>query len=148
MIPALIPLERISEADFAENLKKIKSLFDELNCKVIFQTYYSPCPLLLGEEGAEWVNNFYEYMEIVRKVADETGAGLIDQLKHWEPFRLAYPEKYRALLQDGFHVNRLGNMVMGFYIAQKFGWQLAGDNEDDFWQVAKEAADLMNQLEK
>ena len=124
------PHNNLSEDEFGANLKELHRRFAGMGTAVVFQTYYSPDPARNGD-----LQKFYGLMEVVRKVAAETNAGLVDHLRRWEAFRKVFPERYLPMMHDGFHVNRHGNMVMGFDIARHFGARV-GAVEPEFWSEA------------
>ena len=110
------PANGISPAQFELNLKDLQKRFAAIGCCTVFQTYYAPDPA-----RTNYLTDFFSYMEIVRKVARETGSGLVDHLVRWEAFREKHPDRYLALMEDGFHVNRHGNAVLGLDAARTFG---------------------------
>ena len=123
--------ERDLPADeFAENLRELYRRFREAGSEVVFQTYYAPDPARHGN-----LPPFYRYMDVVRAVAQQTGAGLVDHLARWEPFRQAHPERYLAMMQDCFHVNARGNLVLGLLTARHLDARPA-PAADGFWDEA------------
>ncbi|WP_269522730.1 SGNH/GDSL hydrolase family protein [Coraliomargarita parva] len=113
------PEEGLTLEVFETNLTELWRRFDAMGTHVIFQTYYA-----VMSDGSLRYQNFYRNMDVVRKVAEATGASLIDHLTRWEPLRLQRPELYEPLMDDAFHVNTRGNCVMGLDIARRFGWEL------------------------
>ncbi|MDP6111726.1 MAG: SGNH/GDSL hydrolase family protein [Planctomycetota bacterium] len=133
------PHNNVSLETFRQDLYQIKDQFAALGTEVIFQTYYAP-------DGApQELATFYAYMDTVREVARETGSGLIDHLARWIPFQRAYPGLYRPLMQDAFHLNRMGNAVIGVDLARHFEAEL-GTSEPDFWEDALKVQSLMDKL--
>ncbi|OGV35409.1 MAG: hypothetical protein A2020_06665 [Lentisphaerae bacterium GWF2_45_14] len=107
------PLKNISGRQFKENLEALHHKFSDMGTIVIFQTYYSPDPLQVDEER---LGNFYSCMDTVREVAAATKSGLIDHLRRWEPLRLAHNDRYLKMMLNGFHVNQIGNALLGLDI--------------------------------
>ena len=100
-------------AEFAANLHKLESILRETGAVVVFQTYYA----FLPEAGA----GFIEYMDVVRKVAATTGAGLIDQyawFQGWQQHDLA---TYRTIMRDPAHLKPIGNALFGTLAGRTFG---------------------------
>lgn len=81
-------------------------------------------------------------MDITRKVAKQTDSGLIDHFKYWLPLQQQMPGKHRELMNDAFHVNSIGNIVLGLYIARHFKCDLEGP----FYDEAKVYMKLMDNL--
>lgn len=135
------PDRRLGAEEFTENLRKLHALFKKIGCAAVFQTYYAPDPARNGD-----LSNFHKYMDIVRGVAKESGSGLIDQLRRWEAFRKAFPNRYLPLMEDGFHLNRRGNAVMGLELARAFQVSCTA-KEPDYWREAMEIQELMDRLE-
>jgi lysophospholipase L1-like esterase len=136
------PEKRMDAAEFEGNLLELHRRFQALECAVVFQTYYAPNPALIN---APHLTAFYQRMETVRQVAARCNADLIDHLRRWEPFRQSHPARYTELMLDGFHVNRLGNMVMGLDIARHVHARL-GDDAPDYWQAPRAVQALMDAL--
>jgi len=134
------PANGISPEQFAANLKELYRRFTELGSKVFFQTYYAPDPARQGD-----LTLFRSNMEIVRVVARETGASLIDHLVRWEAFQRAYYNRYLELMHDGFHVNSLGNAVLGLDLARACG-AAPISNVSGFWSDAFEIQQTMDAL--
>lgn len=128
-----VPEKNLNADTYEKNLLKLYSKFKELDCLVIFQTYYAP---IMEDLAEKQYRTFCDYMNIVRKVAMETGAGLIDHFKHWESLRQNMPEKHRELMNDAFHVNPLGNLVLGLFIARQFKLDLDESDEGFFGKAA------------
>lgn len=126
---------------YRANLLELHRRFVALGAAVVFQTYYAPDP-----ERQPGLDSFYAYMAVVREVARETGAGLVDHLARWEPFRVAHPQDYKPLMEDAFHLNRRGNAVVGVDLARAFGAPLGGANPT-FWAEALRIQGLMDQLQ-
>lgn len=137
------PVKNLPIQEFESNLLELHRRFTKLGCGVIFQTYYAANPM-----GCDPVHldAFYRYMDIVRKVAVDSGAALIDHLKRWELMREAFPGKYLPLMQDNFHVNFRGNMLMGVDIARRLNAEFGNENLD-FWGEALILQQLMDKLE-
>lgn len=95
-------------------------------CVPILQTYYSIDVEALGAEDLA-AQNFPRYMQQVREAAAARGVPLIDHLSRWERLREADCPAYRALLRDEWHVNPLGNMVLGLDVLRRFGVEVKGE---------------------
>ncbi len=122
--------------EFESNLQELYRRFAEMDCSVVFQTYYAPDPDGMGD-----LTLFHQYTDIVRKVAEETGAFLIDHLARWEPFRQRHTDIYKGLMHNPFHVNHHGNKVMGVDIARAFDVPLT---EDPFWSESLKIQKMMD----
>lgn len=134
------PVNELPPETFGNNLRELHRRFACMGTAVVFQTYYAPNPLLAGD-----LQKFYSYMDVVRAVAAETKAGLIDHLRRWEPLRQTCPDRYLPLMQDGFHLNRRGNLVFGLDMARAFGFTLHPDAAG-FWNDALEIQKQMDAL--
>ncbi|RMD81540.1 MAG: SGNH/GDSL hydrolase family protein, partial [Lentisphaerae bacterium] len=110
------PDRMVTPERYRENLRKLYGLFSAMGTLVVFQTYYA-----MAHSEAERLKRFHLFMNIVREIAEETGAALIDHLKHWEPFRLRYPEKHEELMHDVAHLNARGNSVFAAGICRRLG---------------------------
>jgi len=124
------PERQLSPEEFEANLGELRQRFSALGCVLIFQTYYAPDPARQGDLTA-----FREYMEIVRTVARRTESGLVDHLPRWEAFQEADYRGYLDLMLDGFHVNPLGNLVLGLNLSRELGARPA-DDAGGFWDEA------------
>lgn len=121
------PEKGISAQVYRANLQRLVAMIRDLRAIPVLQTYYAAdIPNLDEVHGRQ----FLQFMDIVRETAAEKDALLVDHHKHWEPLRLAYPQKYKALMMDALHVNPLGNMVMGLDLIRMFGVQLAQEQRD------------------
>ena len=137
------PSNNLTIQEFESNLLELHRRFSAMDCDVVFQTYYAANP-----DGCDPVllKGFYRNMDMVRKVAADSGADLIDHLKRWELLRKTCPEKYLLLMQDGLHVNHRGNMLMGVDIARRFGAEFGNDHLD-CWGEALILQRRMDELE-
>ncbi|HBC89228.1 MAG TPA: hypothetical protein DCZ94_19990 [Lentisphaeria bacterium] len=111
------PDRKLTEEQFTSNLLELHRRFKKMDTAIVFQTYYAPIDYMCPDEH---MKKFSRYMEIIRQIAVETGSGLVDHLARWEYLRKNHPDKHLPLMQDGMHVNRRGNMVMGLDIARHF----------------------------
>ena len=128
--------------DFKRNLLELHRRFSKIGAAVVFQTYYSPDPARCDD-----LTYFYKLMDIVREVAAESGAGLVDQLRRWEILRKAHTPRYLPLMADNFHLNGRGNTFMGLELARAFG---LGDDlvePASDWQEARELMTLVDALD-
>jgi lysophospholipase L1-like esterase len=108
---------------FAAQLAGLVSAAQALgNCRCILQTYYS---VHEQKVDATHFRQFHEYMHIVRTIAMERGADLIDNLERWEHIRLNHYETYLTLMYDPFHVSPLGNMLWGLDVCRYCGVDVA-----------------------
>jgi len=120
------PDSGIDEVTFAANLRTLAERTRTMGAIPILQTYYSADVQGLGaEHGAR----FHTSMAVVRRVAADARAPLVDHLRRWERLRAGHIELYRELMQDPLHVNPLGNMVMGLDLIRTFGAQLAEEQQ-------------------
>ena len=100
-------------ADFEADLRSLEKTLREAGSLVVFQTYYS----LLPEVG----HDVTKHMEVERRVAQSTGAGLIDQYAWFQPWIKSDLAAYRAIMKDPGHLNALGNALFGILAARVFG---------------------------
>jgi lysophospholipase L1-like esterase len=135
------PRREMSTDEFESNLLLLHERFAELETAVIFQTYYAP-----NGDGSEYYHRFYQFADVVRKVATETDSALIDHLARWDRLKANYPEIYLPLMHDELHVMHRGNMVLGVDIVRQFGLTLRTDL--NFWAEALYIQDLMDKLEQ
>ena len=112
------PVSGIDDAEFKGNMIELYEKFNNIGCYVIFQTYYAPIP---DDVPQDEYSTFCRYMEIIRNVAAKTNSGLIDHFKRWLPLQLEMPDKHAKLMLDAFHVNDIGNLIIGQNIAAEFG---------------------------
>jgi lysophospholipase L1-like esterase len=138
------PGKNINAAEFRSNIKELHRRFAAINCGVVFQTYYAPDT---AKCEAEHLENFSQYMDIIREVATETNSELIDHLVRWEKLRTNHYEIYIKLMSNHFHVNPNGNKVMGVDIARYFGIDLS-ESKLDCWSEALAIQKLMDELDK
>ncbi len=134
----------ISEEKFEANLFELNKRFKDLGTEVIFQTYYAP---MIHFNDPKRYENFRKYSDIVRQVAESTGAHMIDHLKRWERLRDTCYDKYLPLMLDSFHLNERGNCLMGVDIARHFDAQLTNSNQH-FWGESLYLQSLMDKLEQ
>jgi lysophospholipase L1-like esterase len=125
------PAWGITDDIFRNNLIEIHRHLAEVCDHIIFQTYYAP---ITEEFEPSWMATFSRYMQIIRDVAEETGAGLLDPLKPWEALKEKSPHIHRMLMRDGLHLNALGNAVFGLDLARQFGIQI---KDEPFWNNAQ-----------
>lgn len=111
------PDSGIDAKEFQRNLHQLHTNVQGLGARVIFQTYYSAD--VVGLEQAHG-SRFLAFMDVIREVAAETGAILVDHHRRWEPLRLRYFATYQRMMIDPLHVNALGNMVMGLDLMRVF----------------------------
>ncbi len=137
------PDKHLTAKEFEANLKELRRRFGTMGCAVVFQTYYAPDPARVEDKTR--LANFYTYMDIVRSVAAETESGLVDHLSRWEAFRKVHPARYLPLMQDGFHLNWHGNMVMGLDLARAFGVSCVAQ-DPDYWREGVELQSLMDSV--
>jgi lysophospholipase L1-like esterase len=134
------PAQALPAARFEANLLELHERFGALGCGCVFQTYYAPDPARNGDLGP-----FRHYMEIVRTVARRTDSPLVDHLPRWEAFQRADNDRYLQIMLDGFHVNPLGNLVLGLDVASAFGARPAVD-PSGFWDEALAIQKRMDEL--
>lgn len=140
------PTKDISAEQFRENLLELHRKFSEMETIVIFQTYYSPDPLLVDELH---MKKFYSYMDIVRDVAATTNSGLIDHLKRWEVLRKSHNDRYQKMMLNSFHVNQTGNVMMGLDILRDLNIEICASpplNPFPVLDDALENQELINEL--
>lgn len=128
------PQKNISSADYEKNCLELLTLFTKINCRVIFQTYYAPDSSLVDPI---MLKNFYYNMGILRKIAKNGNCAIIDHFAYWEPFRKKFPDTYTRLMKDCFHVNALGNLVLGLFISRQFSAEIPSD-ETELTALAKD----------
>jgi len=119
------PPSGIDDGEYRNSLLELGRRICALGAAPVFQTYYSAdVERMDPEHGAA----FLRFMDIVRDIATETGAILVDHHQRWEPLRIQHVDKYRRLMIDPLHVNPLGNMLIGLDLLRVFGLRL-GDAE-------------------
>lgn len=117
------PARHVASDEFRGNLLVlVERMRQRSDAIAVFQTYYSPDVEALEQQHAA---DFLVLMDVVREVAGDTGSVLIDHLARWEPLRQTRPDEYSQLMQDAFHVNALGNMVLGLDLIRCFDAALA-----------------------
>ncbi len=131
------PEKNISRDTYRQNLLDLYAGFKKIGTFVIFQTYYAP---IRGQISIEHYSKFLEFMQTVRDVAEETDSGLIDHLSLWIPFCTKNPARHGELMNDAFHVNHTGNLVLGLNVARQFGLPLNGP----FFEEAKKYLEDMD----
>ncbi len=137
------PPQNIDAVEFRENLIELYCRFSEIGCDLIFQTYYSPNPELCD---AKHIKTFYHYSNITREVAAETNSDLIDHLVRWESLRKKHNDVYMNLMLDAFHVEAVGNKIMGLDIARRFDLDFNAIKSEG-WNEALAVQKLMDELE-
>ena len=118
------PENHIGEIEYRANLRRLAERTDVLGACVLFQTYYA-CDL--DAMVPEYDERFQRCMDVIRGVALETGAELVDHHRRWERLRLADLDAYRALMHDPMHVNPIGNMLMGLDLLRRFKVRLGDE---------------------
>lgn len=136
------PAKGVSAREFAENLRELKKRFDALGTAVVFQTYYAVAEGA-DQEAILHFDRFHANMQTVRDVAAAAGAGLIDHLARWEPWRKKYPHLHAGLMLNAWHVNETGNKVLALNIARYFKLRL-GLNDPDAWFAARLCDTMMS----
>ncbi|MCG3148679.1 MAG: hypothetical protein PCFJNLEI_02124 [Verrucomicrobiae bacterium] len=101
--------------EFEANLRKLHQILRDAGALVVFQTYYA----LLPEAGA----GLGAYMDVIRRVARTTEAGLIDQYAWFGPWRDGALEQYRQIMRDPAHLKPVGNALFGTLAGRTFGCQ-------------------------
>lgn len=134
------PATGITPDQFTANLRELHQRFTALGTRVIFQTYYAPDPARQGD-----LTQFRHYMELVRHAARDTRSALVDHLPRWEAYQQTHRDQYLQLMLDGFHVNALGNLVLGLDLARQFGAQ-PGPGATGFWTAAQAIQQTMDTL--
>ena len=134
------PATGIPPDQFAANLRELHQRFTALGTRVIFQTYYAPNPAPQDD-----LTGFRHYMDLVRLVARDTRAPLVDHLPRWEAYQQTHRDRYLQLMRDSFHVNAVGNLVLGLDLARQFGARPVPD-EPGFWTAAQAIQQTMDAL--
>ena len=137
------PHKNLDAVEFRKNLMELYRRFNAIGCELVFQTYYSPT-LELCDTGH--IKTFYHYSDIVRETAAETNSELIDHLVRWERLRKKHNDVYMNLMLDAFHVEPIGNKVMGLDIARRFDLGFVPGKRED-WNQALAVQKLMDELE-
>jgi lysophospholipase L1-like esterase len=136
------PPRNLSPETFRANLLELHARFARLGTAVVFQTYYAPIAAQVSPEHAP---RFAAYMQLIRDVAAETHAGLVDHLVRWEALQRAHLEQYRPLMQDAFHLNRHGNQLFGLDLGRVFGAR-PNEVDPDYWRPALDLQATMDRL--
>lgn len=134
-----VPEKNISDVQFEKNLLDFYTRFNDMGCVVIYQTYYAPIPEELSKEH---YSAFCRCMDVTRSVAEKTDSGLIDHFKYWLPLQQQMPINHRELMNDAFHVNVTGNLILGLNINRQFQLEL----DDPFYDEAKGYMKIMDSL--
>ncbi len=114
------PTKNVSPEQYRKNIREICTKFQDIGSVPVLQTYYA-CDLDEAVKvNPELAHHFPKYMDILREVAEDMNVPLVDHLKRWEPLRLKDVEEYRKLMDDSFHVNSIGNMLLGVDLLRKF----------------------------
>lgn len=108
---------RRPRADFEADLRALEATLRGAGAAVAFQTYYAFLPEAAQSGGAD----FGDYMALVRAVARDTGAALIDQYSWFAPWRDSDLPGYRRIMRDHAHLKPLGNALFGTMAARHFG---------------------------
>jgi lysophospholipase L1-like esterase len=115
------PDKALDAATYRANLLVLCEMIRDLGAVPILQTYYAADIPALGPVHGP---RFQENMQIIRDVAAEIAAPLIDHHRRWEPLRLRHPDLYHALMLDALHVRPLGNALMGLDLLRTFDLHL------------------------
>lgn len=111
------PQSGIDDGEYRDNMMELERRIRALQAAPVFQTYYSADIERMDPEHGQ---AFLRFMDIVRGVAAETDAILIDHHRRWEPMRVQHVDDYRKLMIDPLHVNPLGNMLIGLDLLRVF----------------------------
>ena len=107
----------IPPGKFEANLKEICTrVRDNCGAEIILQT----CCAINPEEDPKRAR-YPQYMDILRSVAAELDAGLIDHQKHWEEVRLSDEMRWRSWLENPNHPNAMGHWVFAERILTDLG---------------------------
>ena len=101
---------------YRKNLLTIINIIREAEILPILQTYY--CPLY--KKMPESFSIFKKFVEVNRNLSTEKGIPIIDQYKYFLPLYENEPEVYSELMNDGLHVNPIGNSIMGIIACRHF----------------------------
>lgn len=107
---------KYSVDQFKHNLFTSINIIRESGILPILQTYY--CPIY--ERMPEHFSIFKKFVEVNRNLSIEKGIPLVDQYKYFLPFYENEPEVYSELMNDGLHVNPIGNSIMGIIACRHF----------------------------
>ena len=111
------PQSGIDEAEYRDNLLELVRRIRALGATAVRQTYHS-ADIERTEPGHG--DAFLRFMDIVRAIAAQTGANLVDHHRRWEPLRIWRVDEYRKLMIDPLHVNPMGNMLIGLDLLRAF----------------------------
>jgi lysophospholipase L1-like esterase len=111
------PQSGIDGNEYHRNLLELVEQIRARGATVVLQTYYSADIERMDPAHGD---AFLHFMDIVRTIAAQTGAALIDHHRRWEPLRTYRVDDYRVLMIDPLHVNALGNMLIGLDLLRAF----------------------------
>ena len=99
-------------------LEVISRIRQETSAAIILHT---PNRMLFASNCSDVIirKHLPEYVEVIREVARDTGAVLIDHYKHWEPYENSETSRY--WLSDEIHPNYLGHRVMADLVFHELG---------------------------
>jgi len=135
------PAKNMDAETYRANLLEIISRTKGIGAFPILQTYYA-----VQEEdlSTEHLDKFYHFMDIVRELAKSTDSYLIDHLKRWMLLRKNHLDIYNSLMQNAFHVNHKGNMLMGVDIQRHFNILPEIFPYKEVWEEAWEYQKIMD----
>ena len=107
----------ISPGTFEANVKTICSRArDECGAEILLHT----CCAIKPEETPQRTR-YPQYMDVVRQVAADLDAGLIDHEKYWKDVLLSDEPTWRSWLDNPFHPNAMGHWVFAELILKELG---------------------------
>jgi lysophospholipase L1-like esterase len=103
----------ISLTEFEDNLCKLAKKINELGSVMVLQT---TCPILPGT-SPERLPNFDNFMDVIRKVANDKKIALIDHNRFWHE----NIDKLYYWMSNAFHPNGEGHIAFAHYLFKEIG---------------------------
>ncbi len=123
------PDMNLTSAEFRNNMIKLISKLKDIGTLPIIQTYYAYDPNQLSIEHGSMLT---ELMDINNNLGSQLNIPVIDHFSRWNKFRDKYTAEYTKLMLDGLHVNKIGNLIMGFYLINKLGLNIQLESGIDY----------------
>jgi lysophospholipase L1-like esterase len=105
--------ENITRDVFEQNLLNLKEKIDAIGSKLVLQT---TCPII-PNTAPDREPYFDDFMDTIRKVAEQTHTPLIDHERHWK----LNDDKHFYWMSNAFHPNGYGHMVFAMLLFTELG---------------------------
>lgn len=123
------PDMNFTTSEFKNNMIKLISKLKEIGTLPIIQTYYAYDKNQLSAEHGSMLT---ELMAINITLGSDLNIPVIDHFSRWNKFRDRYVNEYNKLMLDGLHVNKIGNLIMGFYLIEMLGLNIQLESGIDY----------------